>query len=91
MSARDPDHWPTLRHQLLEPLLEAHATPRSEAVAVEIMEALLDARLHRSVPLPDVIIASVAAVHRLTVLHHDRDFDRISEVYGEPATERLNA
>jgi predicted nucleic acid-binding protein len=89
VSARDPQHWPTLRHNLLEPLLDAAATPRSEAVAVEIMEALLGARLHRCVPLPDVMIASLAVVGHLTVLHHDRDFDRINQVYGEPAVEWL--
>lgn len=89
VSARDPQHWPTLRRNLLEPLLDAAATPRSEAVAVEIMEALLGARLHRCVPLPDVMIASLAVVGHLTVLHHDRDFDRINQVYGEPAVEWL--
>jgi predicted nucleic acid-binding protein len=89
MSARDPQHWPTLRSRLLEPLLDAHATPCSEVVAVEIMEALLEARLHRCVPLPDVMIASLAVVGRLTVLHHDRDFDRINQVYGGPAVEWL--
>ncbi len=90
VSARDPQHWPTLRHQLLEPLLDAAATPRSEAVAVEIMEALLSAGLHRCVLLPDVMVASLAVVGRLTVLHHDRDFDRINQIYGEPTAEWLS-
>lgn len=89
VSARDPGHWPSLRRALLAPLLEAHATPRSEAVAMEIMSALVAARLHRAVPLPDVMIASIAVVDRLTVLHDDRDFDRIREVYGAPDGERL--
>lgn len=89
LSARKPEHWPTLRGQLLDPLLEAQTTPRSEAVALEVMEALLDARLHRSVPLPDVLVASLAVVQPLTVLHHDRDFDRITEAYGQPAAEWL--
>lgn len=90
VSARDAKHWPLLRDQLVLPLLEVHATPRSEAVAMEIMEALLSERLHRSVPLPDVMIASLAVVERLTVLHHDRDFDRIAEAYGAPSVERLS-
>lgn len=89
VSARDAGHWPSMRGQLLEPLLQAHATPRSESVAVEIMEALLTERLHRSVPIPDVMVASLAVVERLTVLHHDRDFDRIASAYGAPAVERL--
>lgn len=90
VSARDPQHWPTLRHQLLEPLLDAAATVRSEAVAVEIMEALLSAGLHRCVALPDVMVASLAVVGRLAVLHHDRDFDRINQIYGEPTAEWLS-
>jgi predicted nucleic acid-binding protein len=56
---------------------------------MEIMAALVAARLHRTVPLPDVMIASIAVADRLTVLHDDRDFDRIREVYGAPVGERL--
>ncbi|MDQ3782580.1 MAG: VapC toxin family PIN domain ribonuclease [Actinomycetota bacterium] len=89
VSARDPEHWPVLRQDLLAPLLEAHATPRSEAIAMEIMDALVAARLHRSVPLPDVLIASIAVAARLTVLHDDSDFNRIHQEYGAPVVERL--
>lgn len=41
VSARSAEHWPVLRAQLLDPLLEAGTTPRSEAVALEMMEALV--------------------------------------------------
>jgi len=37
-------------------------SPRSGAVAIEIMTALVVARLHHAVPLPDVMIASIAVV-----------------------------
>jgi predicted nucleic acid-binding protein len=54
------------------------------------MEVLIAARLHRTVPLPDVLIAALAVEHRLTVLHDDRDFERIQAVYGgRPGVERL--
>lgn len=89
VSARDAAHWPTLRRALLAPLLTLDATPRSETIAVEIMDALVETRLHRAVPLPDVLIAALAVANRLTVLHDDKDFDRIHDVYGEPAVERL--
>ncbi|MGH8907241.1 MAG: hypothetical protein ACRD0K_12120 [Egibacteraceae bacterium] len=56
---------------------------------MEIMEALIDQRLHRCVPLPDVMVASLAVVQRLSVVHHDRDFDRIKQVYGAPDAEWL--
>ncbi len=89
VSARDAEHWPLLKRQMLAPLLDAPTTPRSEHVALEIIEALVTTGLHRSVPLPDVMVASVALVERLTVLHDDRDFERIEEVYGAPEHERL--
>jgi predicted nucleic acid-binding protein len=90
VSARDPEHWPVLSRDLLAPLLEANATPRSEAIAMEIMSALVAARLHRSVSLPDVMIASIAVADSFTVLHDDVDFDRIREAYGGPDGERLS-
>ena len=90
VSSRDADHWPALKADLLAPLLTLNATPRSEDIAMEIMEALVGARLHRSVSLPDVLIAALAVEHRLTVLHDDQDFERIRSVYGDqPDVERL--
>lgn len=90
VSARDPEHWPVLYRDLLAPLLEANATPRSEAVAVEIMAALVAVRLHRTVSLPDVMIASIAVVDGMTVLHEDQDFDRIRAAYGAPLADHLS-
>lgn len=90
VSSRDVEDWPRLRDEVLAPLLTLNATPRSETIAVAIMEVLIAARLHRSVPLPDVLVASLAVEHRLRVLHDDRDFDRIRAVYGDrPDVERL--
>jgi predicted nucleic acid-binding protein len=37
----------------------------------------------RSVRLPDLIIAAVAARERLPVVHYDADFDRIAEITGQ--------
>ena len=89
VSARGPEHWPVLHRDLLGPLLEANATPRSETIAMEIMSVLVAERLHRVVPLPDVMIASIAVAERFTVLHDDVDFDRIRDTYGGPDAERL--
>lgn len=89
VSAIDTARWPHLRHSLLDPLLDAPTGLRSEGVALKIMEALMARRLHRSVPVPDVLIASIAVAERLTVLHDDRDFERIRDAYGEPSVERL--
>ncbi|MDN5747345.1 MAG: VapC toxin family PIN domain ribonuclease [Pseudonocardia sp.] len=89
VSARNVDHWAVLRRDLMNPLVDATTSPRSERIALEIMDALVAGRLHRSVPLPDVLVASIAVAEGLTVLHDDRDFERIRDVYGGPAAERL--
>lgn len=42
--------------------------------------ALVKESLHRSVKLPDLIIAAVARRHEATVLHYDHDYDAIAAV-----------
>jgi predicted nucleic acid-binding protein len=39
---------------------------------------------HRSVKLPDLLVAAVAEVEGAVVWHYDEDFDRIAEVTGQP-------
>jgi hypothetical protein len=39
--------------------------------------------------VPDLLIAAIAEHAGLTVLHHDKDFDLIAGVTGQP-TERLD-
>lgn len=89
VSARNPAHWVTMRQDLLDPLVDAPFGPRAERTAVGIMDALVQHGLHRSVRVPDVMIAAVAVVERLVVLHDDKDFERIRDAYGEPDVERL--
>ncbi len=38
---------------------------------------------HHRVPIPDLIIAAVAEIKGLTVLHYDADYDRIATVTGQ--------
>ncbi len=51
--------------------------------AVDVQSLLADRSQHRGVSLPDLIIAATAERHGLTVLHYDRDFDRIGAVTGQ--------
>ena len=37
----------------------------------------------QSVPIPDALIAAVAERHHVTVVHFDRDFDRIAAITGQ--------
>lgn len=39
---------------------------------------------HRAVALPDLLVAAVAARHRVTVMHYDDDFDLIGATTGQP-------
>lgn len=51
--------------------------------AWQVQEELTGQGLHRSVKVPDLIIAAVAEHHGVCVLHYDRDFDRIAAVTGQ--------
>jgi predicted nucleic acid-binding protein len=39
---------------------------------------------HRSAGPVDLVVAATAELHGLTLLHHDRDFDVIARVTGQP-------
>ncbi|MEV0762632.1 PIN domain nuclease [Nocardia sp. NPDC050435] len=52
--------------------------------AWHVQEQLSEAGLHRTVKIPDLVIAAVAEHHGLVVLHYDHDFDRIAAVTGQP-------
>lgn len=52
--------------------------------ALEIQGLLAVKSQHRSVSLPDLIVASCAEHHRLILLHYDSDFDRIAELTNQP-------
>jgi len=52
--------------------------------AWQVQEALADKGLHRSVKVPDLIIAAVAERHGVAVIHYDHDFDHIAAVTGQP-------
>ncbi|MGH3656412.1 MAG: PIN domain nuclease [Micromonosporaceae bacterium] len=42
--------------------------------------ALVDSSRHRTVKIPDLIIAAVGQRHGATVLHYDADYDAIAEI-----------
>ncbi|MGH3682142.1 MAG: PIN domain nuclease [Natronosporangium sp.] len=50
----------------------------------DTQRALVDTARHRSVKIPDLVIAAVAQRHGATVLHYDSDYDAIAEVTGQP-------
>jgi predicted nucleic acid-binding protein len=51
--------------------------------AVEVQGLLAQRAQHRSVSIPDLLIAATAERYALTVLHYDGDYDRIASVTGQ--------
>ncbi|MGI8562597.1 MAG: PIN domain nuclease [Candidatus Dormibacter sp.] len=50
--------------------------------AADYLGLLAKRGLHRSVPIPDLVLAAVAERSGLTVLHYDRDFEALRAVVG---------
>ena len=48
--------------------------------ALQVQRELAARSMHRSVKLPDLLIAAVAELEGLTLLHYDADFDVIAEI-----------
>ena len=70
-------------------LLHRVVTPvRAESRVREVQRELIARGQHRAVAVPDLIVAAVAEVEGLTVLHHDGDFDLIAEITGPDGVDR---
>ncbi len=54
--------------------------------ALDVQQQLWGSGQMRAVPLPDLLIASVAEYHNITVVHYDADYDRVAAITGQ-ATE----
>lgn len=52
--------------------------------AAEVQGALAAQGQHRGMPIADLLIAAAAERAGLTVLHYDRDFERIAAITGQP-------
>ena len=51
--------------------------------ALDVQRQLAGRSMTRSVGIPDLLVAAVAELHRVTVLHYDADFDHIASVTGQ--------
>ena len=65
-----------------------YLTPSVEDRALEVQLLLADQGQHRGPSIPDLMIAAVAELAGLIVLHLDKDFELIADVTGQ-AVERL--
>jgi len=53
--------------------------------ATDVQGLLAQRAQHRSVSIPDLLIAATAERYGLTILHYDGDYDRIAAITGQPA------
>lgn len=82
-SASSPAHYAAGA----ERLRDMPRVPITEACverALEVQGMLAARSQHRGVSLPDLLVAACAERAGLTVLHYDRDFDRIAKLTGQP-------
>lgn len=64
-------------------------TPAIEDRAIEVQAVLAERGQHRAPSIPDLLLAAVAELAQLVVLHVDKDFELIADVTGQPV-ERLS-
>ncbi|MFG1941813.1 PIN domain nuclease [Nonomuraea sp. NPDC048826] len=83
-SARNHAHYKRIiraQHQVIRLSAGQDVWARAREVQLELIKS----SQHRGVSPPDLLIAACAEVYGATVLHYDRDYDRIAEVTGQPS------
>jgi predicted nucleic acid-binding protein len=83
-SARSADEYDTLSRELdgLEAAPCGNAEMR-RALEVQRLLAHKAGLHHRSVKIPDLLVAATAELAGLTVLHYDEDYDRVGAITGQ--------
>ncbi|NGO42545.1 PIN domain nuclease [Streptomyces ureilyticus] len=51
--------------------------------ALEVQRAAIERGFHRTLSLPDLLVAATAERNDATVLHHDADYDMIASLTGQ--------
>lgn len=88
-SARNASHWTAVVDGApIAWMPLEYVTPQAERRAVEVQRLLAERGQHRAPSIPDLLIAAIAEVGALTVLHVDKDFDLIADITQQPM-ERL--
>jgi predicted nucleic acid-binding protein len=82
-SARNQKEYEELRGERLRAYVWVPLDDDVHLRALEVQRALARRNHHRTVKLPDLLLAAGAESYGLTVLHYDRDFERIAEVTGQ--------
>ena len=84
-SARSEADYDATRQNLLDLLIPVAMPIRAEERARELQRDLVLRGQHRGVSVPDLVLAAIADIEELTLLHYDADFDLMSSITGQPA------
>jgi predicted nucleic acid-binding protein len=82
-SARDPRHYAELAYEL-SGVPNLPLDPPATRRALETQALLAGRSQHRGPTPVDLLIAAVAELHELVLLHYDRHFEQIARVTGQP-------
>jgi hypothetical protein len=82
-SARGKSDYRTLASDL-EGFASLPLDERATTMALNTQSELAARSQHRGSKPVDLLIAAVASVHGMTLLHYDRHFDAIARVTGQP-------
>ncbi len=89
-AARSGEDWAeSMTQPPLSLMPVQYATPAIESRATEVQGVLARQGYHRAPSIPDLLIAATGELSGLVVLHHDKDFDLIAGITGQPV-ERLS-
>lgn len=72
------------RQELLDLLIPVAMPVRAEERARELERDLVIRGQHRGVSVADLVLAAIADIEELTILHYDTDFELIADVTGQP-------
>ncbi len=83
-SARSAPDYDAIRDDVLDHLIPVPMPVRAEQRARDLQLELVRRGQHRGVSIPDLVLAAIADIEQLTILHYDRDFDLLAGITGQP-------
>jgi predicted nucleic acid-binding protein len=83
-AARSMTGYGSVRADLLDHLVPVLIPNRTELRAREVQSRLVERGEHRSVSVPDLLLAATAECSGLTLLHYRDSFDVIAAITGQP-------
>ncbi len=81
-SATSPAHYAASAERLRD-MPRVPITEECVNRALEVQGMFAERSQHRGVSLPDLLVAACAERAGLTVLHYDKDFERIAKLTGQ--------